>query len=345
MSPVLCARWPRRTRRTNHDAARLQKRENRYDGVVTIPLIIDTDPGTDDAIAILLAFTSPELEVLGLTTVAGNVGQPAVTDNALRICDLAGRADIPVLVGAAAPLSRPLRNATQIHGVDGLGGLDLPPPSRAPACVDALEFIIETVRHRDGVVLAPIGPLTNIALALQRAPDIAGRIARIELMGGGIATGNVTRNAEFNIHADPEAAAIVFGCGAAITMYGLDVTHKAVMGPEDAASLRATGAVAADIAARLIDRPHLFRPERYGRPGVPVHDACVVAGLIRPELFGARSASVDVVTADGDELGRTRAAFESSAPNVRIVERVDRDGFASLVIERLGIRPPGQGRD
>jgi purine nucleosidase len=323
----------------------LQWREIRYDGAMAIPLIIDTDPGTDDAIAILLAFASPELEVLGLTTVAGNVGQPAVTDNALRICDLAGRPDVPVLIGAAAPLSRPLRSATGIHGIDGLGGLDLPPPSRAPACVDAIEYIVETVRYRDGVVLAPIGPLTNIALALRRAPDIARRIARIELMGGGIATGNVTRAAEFNIHADPEAAAIVFGSGAAITMYGLDVTHKAILGPGDAVALRATRTAAADIAARLIDRPHLFRPERYGRPGVPVHDACVVAGLIQPGLFDARSGRVDIVTDDGDQLGRTRAVFESSAPNSRIVENVDRDGFAALLIERLGATPrwPARG--
>jgi purine nucleosidase len=310
---------------------------------MSIPLIIDTDPGTDDAIAIWLALASPELEVLGLTTVAGNVGQPAVTQNALRICDLAGQVDLPVLVGAAAPLARPLRYATGIHGADGLGGLDLPAPSRAPACVDAVEFIIETVRHRAGVVLAPIGPLTNIALALQRAPDIAGRIARIELMGGGIAHGNVTKLAEFNIHADPEAAAIVFRSRAAITMYGLDVSHQAILGPPEAAALRGAGAVAG-AAAQLIDRPHLFRPERYGRPGVPVHDACVVAGLIRPALFAGRPAQVEIVTADGDELGRTRGDFSAAQPNARVVERVDRDGFAALLIERLSAMPRAPGR-
>jgi purine nucleosidase len=311
---------------------------------MSIPLIIDTDPGTDDAIAIWLAFASPELEVLGLTTVAGNVGQPAVTENALRICDLADRPDVPVLPGAVAPLARTLRSAKQIHGADGLGGLDLPPPMRAPACVGAIEFIVETVRHRDGVVLAPIGPLTNIALALQRAPDIAGRIARIELMGGGIAHGNVTKLAEFNIHADPEAAAVVFRSGAAITMYGLDVSHQAILGPPEAAALRRTSSPVAAAAAQLIDRPHLFRPERYGRPGVPVHDACVVAGLIRPELFAGRPAQVGIVTTDGEELGRTRGDFSAAHHNAHVVERVDRDGFAALLIERLSAIPQAPGR-
>jgi inosine-uridine nucleoside N-ribohydrolase len=256
------------------------------------PMILDCDPGHDDAIALLLALASPELEVLGVTTVHGNQTLEKTTANALRVLDLADRHDVLVAAGADRPLERELALAAHVHGESGLDGPTLPPPGRGPIAQHAVDFMIEQiVSSSQPVTLVPTGPLTNIALLLERTGGH--NVERIVLMGGAIAEGNMTPAAEFNIWADPEAAARVFGSGLDVTMIGLDVTHRAVTTPAVQQRLRATGTVGAFVAD-LVDFFSVYHRETYGWDGAPIHDAVAVAHVLQPGLVTTVERNVEI---------------------------------------------------
>ena len=296
---------------------------------MTRPLIIDCDPGADDAVALLLALASPELSVLGVTAVAGNVPLDLTAPNAQRICALAGRVDVPVFAGCDRPLVRPLETAAHVHGETGLGGLALADPPRPLDDRHAVDFIIETLLASEGdVTLAPLGPLTNIATAMTKAPEIVPRIRQIVLMGGAIGRGNVTPVAEFNIYVDPHAAAIVFGSGAPLVMIGLDVTHKALTTDRHIAGFDALGNDAGRATAALLRHYGRPDPDRYGGPGVPLHDPCVIAYLVRPALFRGRAAQVSVETAEGPMCGRTFVAFSGEDCETVVMETIEAEGFS-----------------
>ncbi len=310
---------------------------------MTRKIIIDTDPGQDDAVALLLAFASPELEVLGVTCVAGNVPLPLTTLNARKICELAGRADCDVYAGAEEPLSRPLVTAENVHGKTGLDGADLPEPTMKlwPGAVD---FIVDTVRaHPGAVTLCPLGPLTNIATALRKAPDVAEKVQEIVLMGGGyFEQGNVTPSAEFNIYVDPEAAEIVLKSGAEITMIPLDCTHQALTTPAHVAGFERMGTAVGDAVAGLTHFFERFDKEKYGSEGAPLHDPCVIAYLLKPELFSGRFINVEVETQSELTLGATVVDWwrvTKREPNATFIRSVDADGFFALLTERLARLP------
>jgi purine nucleosidase len=290
------------------------------------PIIIDTDPGQDDAVAILLALSVPDrLDLQCITTVAGNVPVGLTTANALRICDLAGRADVAVHRGAEGPLVYPLETAEFVCGPDGLAGADLPLSRREPAPGHAALAIIAALRSApgSGLTLCPLGPLTNIALAIRLAPDIVPKIRHIVLMGGAITLGNITPAAEFNVFVDPHAAAIVFGCGAPIVMMGLGVTHQAVATLDDVQAIAALGSASARAIYGMLTRP---RPGGLGTAGHPMHDPCVIAWLLWPELFTGRSCHVEIETAAGPLRGRTTIDWNNRlrrAPNAFVIDTVD----------------------
>ncbi|MFT6451446.1 MAG: purine nucleosidase [Halocynthiibacter sp.] len=304
-------------------------------------IIIDTDPGQDDAVAILLALGSPELDLLGITAVAGNVPLPLTSINARKVCELAGRRDIAVFEGCAAPLSRPLVTAEHVHGKTGLDGIELPAPSMPVQEMHAVDFIIhELRRHPPGTVtLCPLGPLTNIATALQRAPDIAPRIQEIVLMGGAyFEVGNITPTAEFNIYVDPEAAAIVFACGAPITVMPLDVTHKALVTHERVARFEALGTRIGEVVASWTHFFERFDIAKYGSKGAPLHDPTVIAYLIDPSLFSGRHINVEIELEGALTLGMTVADWwgvSGRAPNATFIGSIDDDGFFAILTERL----------
>lgn len=308
-------------------------------------IIIDTDPGQDDAVAILLALGSPELELLGVTCVAGNVPLELTVLNARKVCELAGRPDIRVFAGADRPLARDLVTAEEVHGKTGLDGAVLPDPKMPVQPEHAVDFIIETIRSEaEGTVtLCPLGPLTNIALALQKAPDIAGRLAGIVLMGGGyFEQGNVTPSAEFNIYVDPEAADIVLKCGAPITMMPLDVTHKALTTRARVDAIRALGEPVGETVANITSFFERYDKEKYGSEGAPLHDPCVIAWLLRPELFSGRLVNVEVELASPLTRGATVADWwrvTDRKPNATFIRDIDADGFYDLIIERLARLP------
>ena len=297
-------------------------------------VILDCDPGHDDAIALLLALASPELELLGVTTVAGNQTLEKTTANAIRVLDFIGRDDVPVAAGADAPLVREPFVAAYVHGETGLDGPDLPPPQRDPLRQHAVDFLAEQIRARNGAVtLVPTAPLTNIALLLALHPDA--RPERIVLMGGAIAEGNVTPAAEFNIWADPEAAARVFTSGIDVTMIGLDVTHKALFTPAHAARLE--GRVGEMVRA-LLEFYGEFHRKQYGWDGSPIHDAVAVAHVARPDLV--ETAERGVVVDTGPELSRGRTYVDlwrraGWHPNAHVAVGIDADVFLDLLIERL----------
>jgi purine nucleosidase len=302
-----------------------------------IPIVIDTDPGQDDAAAILLALGSPELELLAITTVAGNVELDLATGNALRLLELAGRPDIPVHAGCPRPMVRALVTAKHVHGRTGLDGADLPEPRIAARAQHAVPFLVETLRNSARkVTLCPIGPLTNIALALIGAPDIAARIERIVLMGGAFSGGNVTPAAEFNIHVDPHAAHVVLTSGVPIAMMPLDVTHQNQTTPARLAEIAAIGTAPARAMAGMLsfyDRAHA---KRFGGP--PLHDPTTIAWLIRPELFEGVAAHVKVEHASETTMGATIGDLHGKTgerPNAEVMLRIDADGFQRLFVERL----------
>jgi inosine-uridine nucleoside N-ribohydrolase len=308
-----------------------------------IPLLVDCDPGQDDAIALLLALASPELEVLGVTTVAGNQTLDKVTANALRVLELAGRGDVPVAAGTDRPLVRELVVAADAHGETGLDGPDLGPPRAQALEQHAVDFLAERILASERpVTLVPLGPLTNVALLLAHHPAAADRLERVVLMGGAIAEGNMTASAEFNVWVDPEAAARVFESGLDVTMVGLDVTNKAVLTAAHADRLRGTGPVG-DAVAAMLDFYGRFYNEAYDLGGTPVHDAVVVAHLIRPGLVTTVARNVAVELGSGLCRGRTvvdmRRRTSAPEPNAHVAVKIDAGAFRELVLERLGANP------
>ena len=305
-------------------------------------IIIDTDPGQDDAVAILLALASPELDVLGITAVAGNVPLALTQKNARMICELAGRPDVRVYSGAVRPLVRRLVTAEHVHGRTGLDGPQLPEPTMPLQETHAVDFIVETLlaEERGTVTLCPLGPLTNIAAALNRAPEIAGRINEIVLMGGGFFEGgNVTPAAEFNIYVDPHAAEIVFASGVPIVVMPLDVTHKALTTAKRVAAFRALGTRVGIATAELLEFFERFDEAKYGSDGGPLHDPCVIAYLVKPELFGGRRCNVAVETASEITMGMTVIDWwgvTDRPKNAMVMRDIDSDGFFALLTERLG---------
>ncbi len=304
-------------------------------------IIIDTDPGQDDAVAILLALASPELQVLGITAVAGNVPVELTARNARIVCELAGWTDIPVFAGCDRPLTRPLITAEHVHGRTGLDGIDIVPPSMPLQDRHAVDFIVGTLRAEPPgtVTLCPLGPLTNIATALSRAPDIAGRIAEIVLMGGAyFEVGNITPAAEFNIYVDPEAAAAVFACGAPITVLPLDATHKALATRPRIDAIAAIGTPVAKAVAAWTYFFERFDKDKYGSQGAPLHDPCVIARLIEPGLFTGRHVNVEIETGSDLTRGMTVADWwgvTDRAPNATFLGTTDADGFFALLTDRL----------
>jgi inosine-uridine nucleoside N-ribohydrolase len=294
-------------------------------------ILLDCDPGHDDAIALLLALASPEVELAGVTTVAGNQTLDKTTANALRVLELVG-VEIPVAAGADRPLVRELRVAANVHGETGLDGPDLPPAKGKPVEQHAVDFLAERV---EGRTLVATGPLTNVALLLARHPEA--RPDRLVLMGGAIAEGNVTPAAEFNIWADPEAAARVFESGLDVTMVGLDVTHKALMTRAHAEELRRTGRTGRTVA-ELFDFFSVFHREVYGLDGAPIHDAVAVAQVIRPELLELQRLHVAVDTESRLCRGRTVVDLwrrTGNEPNASVAVDIDAEAFLSLLVERL----------
>ncbi len=305
-------------------------------------IIIDTDPGQDDAVAILLALASPEdIDLLGITCVAGNVPLDLTTRNARIVCELAGALDVKVFAGCDRPLGRDLVTAEHVHGKTGLDGPDLPDPTMPLAEGHAVDFIIETLRdHAPGTVtLCPLGPLTNIATAMQKAPDIADRIEEIVLMGGGyFEGGNITPAAEFNIYVDPQAADIVFKSGVPIVVMPLDVTHKALVTATRNEAFRMIGTPVGVAVAQMTDFFERFDKEKYGSDGAPLHDPCVTAYLIQPALFTGRHINVEIETESELTMGMTVADWwgvTDRAPNAMFMGDIDADGFFTLLTERL----------
>jgi inosine-uridine nucleoside N-ribohydrolase len=298
---------------------------------VTIPVLLDCDPGHDDAIAILLALASPEIELLGVTTVAGNQSLDKTTANAIRVLELAGR-HVPVAAGADRPLVREARFAPNVHGETGLDGPDLPPPQRYPAGEHAVDFLAGRLA---GTTLVATGPLTNVALLLARYPEA--RPERIVVMGGAIAEGNVTPAAEFNIWADPEAAHRVFESGLDLTMVGLDVTHQALVTKEHAERLRGSGRIGR-VVAELLDFYGRFHDQVYGFGGSPIHDAVALADAFRPDLLEKKDLHVAVDCESTLCRGRTVVDLwgrTGNEPNAHVAVGIDSEGFLSLLLERL----------
>lgn len=303
-----------------------------------IPIILDCDPGHDDAIAILLALASPEIELVGITTVSGNQTLDKTTANALRVLEFAGRGDIPVFAGADRPFIRERDVAAHVHGESGLDGPDLPPPSGSAQAQRAVDFIAGELRTRNGkLTLVPTGPLTNIGLLLALHPDV--RPERIVLMGGSIGEGNRTPAAEFNIWADPEAAQRVFAAGFDTTMVGLDVTHRALIRDEHTERLRASGPIGS-MVAQLLDFYARFHKSRYpDLDGSPMHDPVCIAHLIDPTLMTVQDAFIEVDCSGGPSWGRTnvdaRGREHFGAPNAKVGLDIDGDAFAELVVTRV----------
>jgi inosine-uridine nucleoside N-ribohydrolase len=300
------------------------------------PIVLDCDPGHDDAIALLLALASPELELLGVTTTYGNQTVDKTTANALRVLELVGRTDVPVARGAAGPLVRPLVVAAHVHGESGLDGPSLPPPSIEPIATPALDWVAGAVAaSTEPVTLVPTGPLTNVARYLD-AHGTAG-IERIVLMGGAIAEGNMTPAAEFNIWADPEAAQIVFDSELDVTMIGLDVTHKAVTGPDVQRRLREAGSIGVFVA-ELIEYFTVYHRQTYGWEGAPIHDAVAVAHVLRPGLVETKLRNVEVERVSELSLGRTVVDVwrrTDRVPNAHVGVDLDANAFFDLLVERI----------
>lgn len=305
-------------------------------------IIIDTDPGQDDAVAILLALASPEdLDVLGVVAVAGNVPLPLTEKNARIVCELAGFPETKVFAGCDAPINRKLITAEHVHGSTGLDGPQMDDPTMLLKDQHGVDFIIETLRREDAgtVTLCPLGPLTNIATAFNRAPDVVDKVQEIVLMGGGyFEGGNITPSAEFNIYVDPEAADIVMKSGVKITMMPLDVTHKALTTKARVDKFRAMGTKVGDMVAAWTDFFERFDKEKYGSEGAPLHDPTVIAYLIQPDLFAGRHINVEIETTSELTFGATVADWwrVSDRPaNATFMKDIDADGFFDLLATRL----------
>jgi purine nucleosidase len=306
------------------------------------PIIIDTDPSPDDAVAFLTALASPEeLKVLAITTVAGNVPVSLTSKNARKILELAHRTETPVYAGAAAPLARPLVTAEHVHGRTGLDGYELPEPTIPLAPGFAPDAIVELVmsRPQGEVTLCCIAPMTNIALAMAKEPRLAGHLREIVIMGGAFSEGgNITPAAEFNVYVDPEAAARVLQCGAPITMIPLDCTHQALTTPARLEKLRSIGTPVAEAFYHLLKFNKLFDERKYGWEGGPLHDATVIAYLLAPEIFSGRKVNIEVECRSPLTLGMTVVDWwgvTGKNPNVQLLRDLNADAYFDLVIGRL----------
>jgi inosine-uridine nucleoside N-ribohydrolase len=304
------------------------------------PVILDVDPGHDDAVAIMLACGHPDLDLLAVTTVAGNVSLDKTTRNALRVLSLIGCDDVPVGRGASGPLERPLYTAEDIHGESGLDGPEeIPDAGFGPDERDAVALLSDTIRaSSEPVTLIPLGPLTNIALLLREHRDLRDRIAGISLMGGSMGLGNTTPAAEFNIYVDPEAAREVFESGLPITMVGLDVTHQAGAGPEERERLRATGRVGG-VVAGFLDFFASAYERSFGFDSPPLHDPVAVAAVVEPTLLETRPMRVDVECESDLTRGETVCDFHGvtgKKPNAEVGVELDREGFFELLYGALG---------
>ena len=314
-------------------------------------IIIDTDPGQDDAVAILLALASPdEIEVLGITAVAGNVPLSLTEKNARIVCELAGRPDIPVYAGCDRPLKRKLVTAEHVHGKTGLDGPELPEPKIKLQEKHGVDFIIDTILQQpeNSISLCPLGPLTNIASAILKQPKIVSRIKKIVLMGGAyFEVGNITPAAEFNIFVDPDAAKIVFEAGIDMVVMPLDVTHKALVTEKRNEAFRELKSPVGIAVAEMTDFFERFDKEKYGSSGAPLHDPCVTAYLIDPKIFSGKNINVEIETKSELTLGMTVADWwgvTDRKANTFFVGDLDSDKFFSLLTERLG-RLPISGYD
>ncbi len=303
------------------------------------PIVLDCDPGHDDALAITLALARPELRLLGITTVGGNSPLANTTRNALRVLALLGRSDVPVAPGAERPLLRDSWTPVEFHGASGLDGADLPEPEAAPRPEGALALMEALAAGSDRLVtLVATGPLTNLALLLRARPRIGERIERICLMGGSLGEGNTTAAAEFNMWQDPEAAAIVFGSGIPVSMMGLDVTHRALFLEPDVARLEALGTRVAQVWVDLLRFFAVYHRHRYGWDGSPIHDAVAVAHLAQPGLVTTELLRVDIETAGELTRGRTvadREGLRGLVPNVEVGVDIARTRFVDLLVEAI----------
>lgn len=307
-----------------------------------LPIIIDTDPGQDDAVALLLALASPsELDVIGITTVGGNVPLDLTVRNALIMTELANRTDVAVHRGCAGPMSRPLVTAEYVHGDTGIDGADFVEPTTAESPVPAVDFMIEAIMARERTTVCTLGPMTNIATAISREPALIDRIGQVVLMGGGFFEGgNRTPAAEFNIYVDPEAADLVFRSGVDVVMMPLDVTHQALTSPERIARFAAMATPAGEAVAGMLRFFERYDIERYGTEGAPLHDPTVIAYLLQPELFDGKRCHVAIETTSELTRGMTLVDWWDllkQEPNCLVMRDIDADGYFALLTERIGL--------
>lgn len=304
-------------------------------------IIIDTDPGQDDALAILLALASPELEVLGIVAAAGNVPLSLTTVNIRKVCELAGRSDVKVFAGCNQPMAGPLVTAEYVHGATGMDGADLPDPTMPLQEQHGVDFIIDTLMREPAgtVTVCTLGPMTNLGQAITKAPEIATRIKRVVLMGGGcFEGGNITPAAEFNIYVDPEAAAVVFASGAPIVVMPLDVTHKTLTTRPRVEAFKAIGGQLAEVLVGWLDYFERFDVAKYGSDGGPLHDPNVIAYLLKPELYSGRHCNVEIEVNSPLTRGMTVTDWwgvTDRPKNATFIRDVDADGFYALLTERL----------
>ncbi len=302
-------------------------------------VVIDTDPGQDDAVALLTALASPDdLDVVGITTVAGNVPLARTTENALKVVELSGRGEVPVSAGADRPMIRPLVTAEYVHGASGLDGIELPSPTLTVDGRHAVDRIVEAAS--EPLTICTLGPLTNVAQALATSPRIARNVEEIVMMGGGFSEGgNVTPVAEFNVYVDPHAAEVVLGAGVPITMMPLDVTHQVLASEHRMARFEGLGTRPGEVVAAWLRFFERFDADKYGTDGAPLHDPCVIAYLLEPDLFDGRLVNVEVETSSPLTLGMTVVDWwgVSGRPvNATVMRAVDADAFFELLIDRIG---------
>ncbi len=306
------------------------------------PIIIDTDPGQDDALAIFLALASPELELRGITAVAGNVPLHHTEPNARRLVEAAARTDVPVFGGCSRPMQRELVTAEMVHGETGIDGAGLPDPSMPSRPEHAVDWLVDTLMAADEgeITLACLGPLTNIGTALVKEPRIVRGIREIVMMGGSVFRGgNVTPVAEFNIFVDPHAADVVFRSGCPLTLHPLDVTNQAITTPERIARFGELDTPTARAAFGMLSFYNRSNVERYGVEGSPLHDPCVTAYLVKPELFSGKHVFVEIETTSTKTMGMTVTDWwgvRRQEPNCTVINQVDADGYYDLLLERLG---------
>lgn len=305
-------------------------------------IIIDCDPGQDDAVALFLAMASPEeLEILGITAVAGNVPLELTQRNVRLMCDIAGHGDIPVFAGCDRPMVRDLLTAEKVHGKTGVDGVEIVEPQTPLQAQHAVDFIVETLRAADdeSVTLVPTGPLTNIGTVIDRAPDVLAKIRQLVIMGGAMREGgNYSPSAEFNILVDPHAAAIVFGCGRPITSMGLDVTHQVLSTRARVERIRKLDNPVAEATAGMLGFFERHDSKKYGVEGAPLHDPCTIAWLLAPNLFEGRFCNLSVETQSELTMGHTAIDFwhvTDRPHNVNWIHSVDADGFYDLLTDRL----------